>query len=101
MVSPVQAKDAALGEVKALKQRHADTFARSVELRKAAVNKACRTCKADLRQQRQDALDEAQQIRRLMHDATRRAYTDGATWAEMAAALGCSLSTLGLILHPK
>ena len=100
-LAPADMKDAALSEVAALKTRHAETFARSVELRKAAANKACRTCKAGLRLQRVALLDESRDIRRLMHEAARRAAAVGATYGELAAALGCSQSTVGLILRPK
>ena len=99
--SPAALKDAALKEVADLKATHARVFAQSVRARQKAINTSCRTCKASLRRQRERLLDKATQVRHQMHDAARLASARGATRAELGAALGCSQSTLSLILAAK
>lgn len=97
-LSPTELKDAAVAEVRELKARHTLLFAQSVELRKQAVNTSCRSCKGALRARRDLRLAEAREVRLEMHEATRRAAALGAGRQELGDALGCSQSTLSLVL---
>lgn len=98
-MSPAEMKDAVLQEVRDLKARHARVFGRSVKLRREASGIRCRTCKAPLLASRERLIDEAIKVRGQMHEAARRASARGATRAELQAVLGCSQSTLSLILR--